>query len=158
MGRLGDWLDVFEVEITQKLRNVIESDGGRLVDADEVSFFGVPKFLPPSMEYLHSIGTPVLEAEIYLIAIKNGKLIGPETWYAGSMRDRLEGLVSWMREKLATIIEICDEEGFNPPYTVKTAVVIDSEDTYTKYEFTPLPHSPVEWATAADLAFDAWVQ
>jgi hypothetical protein len=37
-------------------------------------------------------------------------------------------------------------------------VVIDSEDTYTKYEFTPLPYSPVEWATAADLAFDAWVQ
>jgi hypothetical protein len=158
MGRLNDWLEVFEADAAQKMREVIESDDVRLVDADEVCFYGAPQHLPPSMEYLRSMGTPVLPAEVYIVGIKDGHMIGPEIWFADPMRERLEELALWLQESLARIVEICDEEGFGPPTVIKSAIVVGTDEAFTKYEFDPLPRSPVEWATAADLAFDAWTQ
>jgi hypothetical protein len=159
VGALGELLEKFEAQSEQYLRNVIETDYNRLVDADELCFFGVNKVIPPSMEYLKSIGTHIAPPpEVYIVGLKNGKMIGPEKWYAANMYERLNDLAEWFQESLTKIAEVCEETDSDIPTVIKSAVVIDSEETFTRYEFDPIPLSPVEWATAADLAFDRWTK
>jgi hypothetical protein len=158
MGKLGDWLDKWEVEVAAMLRNVVLPEGttNALVDADEVCFFGSVRTLPRSMEYLLSIGTPVIPPEIYVVGIKNGELIPPSIWNEAQIRVRLKSVYEKLVEGMTTLMEICDDEGFTSPTAVKTAVIVSTGEALTKYEFDPLPAPPSGGMSAADWAFDVW--
>jgi hypothetical protein len=158
MGRLGDYLDIWELEIAKRLKDVVTDDGSgeALVDADEVAFFGSMRTLPPSMDYLREIGTPVIDAEVYIIGIKDGQLIGPEIWFGQDMRPRLEDLGIAMQQKMSDMMEVVDEEGFGAPTMVKIAVKTSTGKTVAKYDFDPLPAPPAQGMTKADWAFDVW--
>lgn len=160
MGKLGDYLDIWGLRVAKLLKDVILDDrsGATLVDADEVAFFGSMRTLPPSMSYLKEIGTPLIEAEVYLIGIKDGQLIGPEKWFAHDMRDRLEDAAATLKRKMADMMETVDEEGFEAPTMVKIAVQTSSVGKAVfKYDFDPLPEPPSGGMTKADWGFDIWL-
>jgi hypothetical protein len=158
MGRLADWLDKWEVDVAAMLRNIVmpEGNSAALVDADEVCFFGSVRTLPKSMEYLLTIGTPDITPEVYVVGMKNGKLIPPEIWYASDMRWLLENAADKLMPEMMEMMEICDDEGFTRPTAVKMAVVVSTGEAFTKYDFDPLSAPPFGGMTAADWAFDEW--
>ncbi|GHT14697.1 hypothetical protein FACS189426_21390 [Bacteroidia bacterium] len=160
MGKLGDWLEEWEVEVAAMLRNIVLPAGANnaLVDVDEVCFFGSVRELPRSMDYLQSIGTPVIPPEIYVVGIKDSELIPPNIWYEGQMRVRLEAVSKKLMEGMKTLMQICDDEGFTRPTAVKTAVVVSTGEALTKYDFDPLPAPPYKGMSAADWAFDVWTE
>jgi hypothetical protein len=158
MGKLGDWLDVWESDVAKMLRRIVLPEGisETVVDADEVCFFGSVQTLPRSMEYLLSIGTPVITPEVYLVGIKDGELIPPDIWFVPPMQKRLDAEHEKLSQGMTQLMEICDEEGFTKPTAVKSAVVVSTGEAFTKYDFDPLPKPPYPGMTAADWAFDVW--
>ncbi|MDR1883643.1 MAG: hypothetical protein LBR26_12805 [Prevotella sp.] len=158
MGRLGDWLEKWEAEVAAMLRKVVFSQetNKAIVEADEVCFFGSVQGLPPSLHYMSMVGTPVVAPEIYVVGIKDGQLIPPHIWNGTLLRERLEWASKDLMEGMTTLMSICDDEGFTRPTAVKTAVVIATDEAFTKYDFDPLPAPPYRGMTAADWAFDRW--
>ncbi|MDR1602541.1 MAG: hypothetical protein LBS42_08960 [Tannerella sp.] len=158
MGKLGDWLNVWEADIASRIRRIVLPDEGRsaLVDADEVCFFGAVRTLPRSMEYLQSLGTPQINPEVYIIGVKRGELVAPDIWFAPPRREQLEAVAKILMREMTELMNLCAEEGFFPPAAVKTAVTVSTGQTFTKYEFDPLPGPPFAGMTAADWAFDQW--
>jgi hypothetical protein len=158
MGRLGDWLDQWEVNVATMIRRiVITEDGKVIVDADEVCFFGSVQTLPRSMGYLKSVGTYEMTPEVYVVGMKNGTMIPPNIWFASPVREHLEQITGTLMQGLKDMITICDEEGFSRPTAVKIAVVASTGEAQTKYEFDPLPKPPYRSMSLADWAFDVWV-
>ncbi|MDR1779196.1 MAG: hypothetical protein LBR50_00515 [Tannerella sp.] len=159
MGKLGDWLDKWELEVSDMLRDVVAPDAknGEIVDADEVCFFGSVEALPRSMAYLQTIGTPIIEPEIYLFGIKDGDLIPPAKWRSPLMDNRLDKVYKQLSADMNTMVEMCDYLGFTRPTVVKSAVVLSTGEAFTKYEFDPLPKSPNSIMSAAYCAFEAWI-
>jgi hypothetical protein len=158
MGKLGDWLDIWEPDMAKTLRRIVLPEGTQetAADADEVCFFGSVRTLPRSMEYLRSLGTPVITPEVYVVGIKDGKLIPPQIWFASPVRERLEAVQDKFSQEMTQLMEICDREGFTKPAAVKSAVIVSTGEAFTKYDFDPLPRPPYPEMSAADLAFDIW--
>ncbi|MDR1879451.1 MAG: hypothetical protein LBQ78_00775 [Tannerellaceae bacterium] len=158
MGRLGDWLEKWEAEVAEMLRKIVFSKetNTAIVEADEVCFFGSVQGLPPSLHYMSMVGTPVVAPEIYVVGIKDGQLIPPNIWTGTLLRERLEWASIALTKGMRTLMDICDEEYFTRPTAVKTAVVIATDEAFTKYDFDPLPSPPFPGMSAADWAFDQW--
>jgi hypothetical protein len=158
MGRLGDWLNLWEARIASRIRRIVLPEEGHdaLVDADEVCFFGAVRTLPKSMAYLQTLGTPQIEPEVYVVGIKRGEPVAPNIWFAPPRREQLESIAKILMKEMTELMNLCAEEGFFPPTAVKTAVVVSTGETFTKYEFDPLPAPPYPGMTAADWAFDEW--
>lgn len=158
MGRLSDWLAVWEADVAGMLRDVVWSKitQRKIVDADEVCFFGSVRTLPRSMDYLMTIGKPVISPEIYVVGLKDGKLIPQDIWFEPAVITRLETITEELMQGMTKLMEICDEEGFTKPTAVKSAVVVSTGEAFTKYDFDPLPKPPHSYMSAADWSFNLW--
>jgi hypothetical protein len=110
------------------------------------------------MAYLLTLGTPLIEPEVYIVGIKHGERITPSIWTVPSMRAQLETIARTLMQDIVDIINLCAEEGFFPPTAIKTVVAISTGETFTKYEFDPLPAAPHQGMTAADWAFKQWLE
>jgi hypothetical protein len=158
MGRLSDWLEVWEADVAGVLRRIVLPEGAqeKIVDADEVCFFGSVRTLPRSMDYLTIVGTPVIDPEIYVVGLKDGKLIPQDVWFAPTVTKRLEAVSEKLKQGMTKLMEICDEEGYTKPTAVKSAVVVSTGEAFTKYDFDTLPKPPYAYMSAADWSFDLW--
>jgi len=132
---------------------------GALIEVDEVCFVGGPGLVPQELQYLEG---PVfhIEPEAYFFAMKGGKLIGPDEWFAAMSKAHLEAFDVEGKALLNRLRGLYLDEGRDYPSVVYTALCLSDDrfgDAITVQDFGPLPKPWMADMTGADAAFDRFV-
>lgn len=160
MSDISDEIHEWQMELAMSCYRILvpEDTGEALVDADEVCFMGVFGPLPPGVQSLSDLGVGYVEPEVYFFALSDGEPIPLDIWFARLGKSRQEKANRTLRKRMRELWNIHAGNGQRCPAMTMTAVVMATGKAITVYDFDALPSSPGGGMTAADLAFDQWME
>jgi hypothetical protein len=160
MSSLTDEVHEWQSDVAIELYRIVNPEDARepLAEVDEVCFFGALASLPEGFAHLKGIASVTDLPEVYIVALKDGELVPPEIWFVPPVEDGLRKSGFSLQEKMKELQGRYIAHGQDYPAVVKTAVVMEDGQAITIQEFDRLPDSPHSSMSAADWAFDQWVE